>query len=27
MEITHIPLFAEEMKGIGRLRQLQGLLF
>jgi arsenite-transporting ATPase len=27
MEITHIPLFAEEMKGVNRLQELQGLLF
>jgi arsenite-transporting ATPase len=27
MEITHIPLFAEEMKGVNRLCELQKLLF
>lgn len=27
MEITHIPLFAEEMKGVNRLCELQWLLF
>jgi arsenite-transporting ATPase len=27
MEITHIPLFAEEMKGVSRLCELQRLLF
>jgi arsenite-transporting ATPase len=27
MEITHIPLFAEEIKGVDRLRELERLLF
>ena len=27
MEITHIPLFAEEVRGVDRLYHLQGLLF
>jgi arsenite-transporting ATPase len=27
MEITHIPLFAEEMKGVNRLHELRELLF